>query len=135
MKVVIDTGVLLSAIFFGGYAQKIIEAVQQGRIAAYVTREIAEEYDAAVAAMEARTGGRIRKKLAVPFTARLHIVEPKATTPLCLEAADDKFIACALAANAVYVIGEDKDVTFIGSRRSVKIINAEGVCQLLTLCA
>ena len=83
MKVVIDTGVLLSGLFFGGHAQQIIEAVQQGRIAAYVTREIAEEYDAAVAAMEARIGGKVRKKLALPFTARLHMVEPKVKTPLC----------------------------------------------------
>ncbi len=135
MKVVIDTGVLLSGLFFGGHAQQIIEAVHQGRIAAYVTREIAEEYDAAVAAMEARIGGRVRKKLALPFTARLHMVEPKVKIPLCRDADDDKFIACALAANAVYVVGEDKEVTFIGPRKSVKIMNAEGACRLLALCA
>lgn len=135
MKVVIDTGVLLSALFFGGHAQELIEAVHQGRIAAYGTREITEEYDAAVAAMEARIGGRVRKKLAFLFTARLHMVEPKVKIPLCREADDDKFIACALAANAVYVVGEDKEVTFIGSRKSIKIMNAEGVCRLLALCA
>ena len=44
MKIVIDTNVLISAVFFGGNPQKIIEAVADGDFHAFATPAIIEEY-------------------------------------------------------------------------------------------
>ncbi len=43
-RIVIDTQIVLSAFFFGGDAQRIIETVVRGKLKAYATREIVEEY-------------------------------------------------------------------------------------------
>ena len=44
MKIVIDTNVVASAIFFGGKPRKLIECLFNNRAEAYVTREIISEY-------------------------------------------------------------------------------------------
>ena len=80
MKVVIDTQVVLTAVFFGGAPRQIVEAVARGTLAAYATPEIASEYGAAVAKAAAKKRGKLRSHLLLPFTARLHMIEatPKA---------------------------------------------------------
>ena len=44
MKIVIDTNVVISGTFFGGYPRKVIEAVGNNKIHACATIEILEEY-------------------------------------------------------------------------------------------
>ena len=44
MKIVIDTNVVISGVFFGGNPRKIIEKVVDGNFDAYATVEIIEEY-------------------------------------------------------------------------------------------
>ena len=44
MKIVVDTNVVISGIFFGGNPRKIVEAVAAGSIDAYATTEIIDEY-------------------------------------------------------------------------------------------
>ena len=44
MKIVIDTNVFISGIFFRGNPRTIIESIVGGRFDAYVTSEILEEY-------------------------------------------------------------------------------------------
>ena len=127
MKVVIDTNVVLSAFFLGGLPQRIIEAVVRGQLAAYATREIVEEYEAAIAEVGTKKGGSLRENLALPFTSRLHIVAPRSE--------GDMFVSCARAAGAVYVVEGGEDLSAIEQGRRVKIITVEGIWQLLDLCA
>ena len=129
MKIVIDTKAVISAFFLGGYPRQIVEAVMQGRFTAYATREIVEEYEASIAEIAARKGGSFRPNLALPFIARLHIVAPNPVPD------DDKFIACALAARALYVVADKRDFASIKSGRAATAITAEGCCLMLELCA
>ena len=127
MNIVIDTGVVVSAFFFGGQPRRIIEAVAQGKFTAYATQEIVEEYEAVIAEVGTKKGGALRENLVLPFTSRLHIVAP--------EPDGDKFVSCALKAGAVYVVEGGEDLSAIGQGRRVKIITVEGICQILDLYA
>lgn len=133
MKIVIDTNVLVSAFFFGGFPRRILEAVVRGEAAAYATREIVEEYESVVAKMKAGKRGKLPPNLLLPFTARLHIVAPKLDAAVRRDPEYGKFISCAIAANAFYIVDDGKEIPSAGSGRSAKIISAEGFCQLLTL--
>ena len=44
MKIVVDTNVVISGVFFGGNPRRIIEAVADGSVDAYATTEILDEY-------------------------------------------------------------------------------------------
>lgn len=45
MRIVIDTNVLISGVFFGGFPRKILSAVVGQNITAYATAEIISEYE------------------------------------------------------------------------------------------
>ena len=45
MKVVVDTDVLVSGIFFGGAPRRVVEAVAGSAIEASATTEIVDEYE------------------------------------------------------------------------------------------
>ncbi len=45
MKIVIDTNVLISGVFFGGFPRKILSAVVGQKITACATAEIINEYE------------------------------------------------------------------------------------------
>lgn len=51
MKIVIDTNVVISGTFFGGYPRKVIEAVADGTLNACATPEIVDEYEEIVEEM------------------------------------------------------------------------------------
>ena len=44
MRIVIDTNIVASAVFFGGNPRKIIEALFEKKLDAFITPEILEEY-------------------------------------------------------------------------------------------
>jgi len=135
MRLVLDTGVLLSAFFRGGFSRQVLEAVVRGQAAACATREIVAEYEAAFAKVREGKPEPLNENLLLPFTARLHIVRPKPGPALCRDEAVGRFLACARAAHALYVVGEDQRVSPTGSRTSTILVKPEGVCLLLGLTA
>lgn len=52
MRIVIDTNVLISGVFFGGFPRKILSAVVGQKITAYATTEIINEYEEIVTAKD-----------------------------------------------------------------------------------
>jgi len=44
MKIVIDTNVVISGVFFGGYPQAVLRCVVQGQVIASATTAIIDEY-------------------------------------------------------------------------------------------
>lgn len=59
MRVVIDTKVVISGTFFGGKPREILEAIVDGRVAAFATPEIADEYQGVVDEMISRKQGSL----------------------------------------------------------------------------
>ena len=133
MKIVLDTSVVLAAFFFGAPARQIIESVAWGRTAAYATREIAAEYEAAVARMASKKAGGLRPNLLLPFTTRLHMIETTPRAPLCRHPGDDRFLSCALDAKAHYIVIGFKELYLRRSGKRVPIMTAEGFSRLLRL--
>lgn len=66
---------------------------------------------------------RIAERILAAF-ARAEIVEPEAVPSISRDPKDDKFIACALAANANYIVSEDKDLLVLNPYKDIQIINA-----------
>lgn len=123
MKVVIDTNVLVSGVFFGGTPARVLEAWRDGSIELVVSPEILEEYR--------RVGERLAEKFEAvtlgPFLELLathaEIVEPVSLPrQISRDPADDVFIACAVAGGCRYIISGDKDLLDVASYRKVAIV-------------
>jgi putative PIN family toxin of toxin-antitoxin system len=122
MRVVLDTNVFVSGVFFSGPPYQILKAWQQQRLDIVVSAPILEEYR------------RVGKKLADQFrgvdlnpvhdlvAARAVVVEPvELPEPVC-DDPDDKFIACPMSGRAQYIVSGDKHLLRLSGYQGVEIL-------------
>jgi putative PIN family toxin of toxin-antitoxin system len=123
MKVVIDTNVLISGVFFGGLPHRVLEGWRDGLFDLVVSPEILEEYS--------RVGEELTKKFPgvslEPFLALLvmnaEIVEPPdLPKQVSRDCDDDKFIACALAGKCRFIVSGDKDLLEVSTHKGLKVV-------------
>ncbi len=129
MKIVVDTNVIISGIFFGGNPRKIIEAVADGNINAYATPEIVEEYMEIIDSMIMRKQGKLNQRALSPLFSSLKIIEPISEINVCWDPDDDKFIECAVDSRAIYIVSGDKDLLDIQEYDGIQIITAKEFCD------
>ena len=107
MRVVLDTNVLISGLFWRGTPYRILSAWRDGRFVLALTPDILAEYvDVAQRLADGFPGVDIFAFLElVAVKAEMH--KPVALSdPACSDPADDKFVACALGAGALVVSGD-----------------------------
>ena len=129
MRIVIDTNVIISAVFFGGIPRTVVEAVIDRSVTACANREIIEEYREVVAEMIHRKQGHLRCELINYFLGKLEIIEPVADIHLCRDPDDDKFLSCAVDAKALCIVSGDKDLLDVRSIDNIEIITAADFCK------
>ncbi len=131
MRIVIDTNVVASAIFFGGKPKQLIELLLQKRFDSFVTAEIIEEYHETVEYLINKYPAR---KISVPLTqivSACNIIESKSKVQVCRDPDDDKFISCAKDAKCLYVVSGDKDLLSIKEYEDVEIIAVSDFINIL----
>lgn len=122
-RIVLDTNVFVSGIFWKGPPHKILEAWSRRQVQLILSNEILEEYT--------RVGEILTKKYSsidlFPFI-ELLTIECQFYKPISLreqvsiDRDDDKFIACALAAEVDYLISGDKHLLDVNNYKGLKII-------------
>ena len=103
MRIVIDTNVLISGVFFGGFPRKILSAVVRQKIVACATPEIINEYEEIVQEMINRKQGHINREILSPLIKVMGIIEPVTHVRICRDPDDDKFLECAKDSQALYI--------------------------------
>lgn len=129
MRVVIDTNVVISGTFFGGRPRQVLEAVVDGRVTAFATTEIVDEYQEVIEETIRRKQGHLRRDVLAPFEAALSFVEPRTKVEVCRDRDDDKFIGCTVDARAIHIVSGDKDLLTLGSYRGVEMMTAAEFCE------
>ena len=123
MRVVLDTNVFVSGVFFGGPPGRVLAAWRDGRIEVVVSREIIEEYVRVGERLSARLPGvDLEPALDLVSVSATLITAPPLPEPVCQDHDDDKFLACAVAAKAEYVISGDRDLLATSPYGSVVVI-------------
>lgn len=129
MKVVVDTNVLISGIFFGGNPRKIVEAIVDGYHKAYATIEIVDEYMGIIDSMIERGQGKLNRSILTPLFSSIKIIESKTDLDICRDPDDNKFIECAVDSKALYVVSGDKDLLDIKEFEGIQVITAKEFCE------
>ncbi len=129
MKIVIDTNILISGVFFGGFPRKILSAVVSEQITACATTEIINEYEEIIQEMIRRKQGHLNKNILQPFIQLTDIIEPISKIKLSRDPEDDKFLICAKDAHALYIISGDKDLLILKQYENIQIITAKDFCE------
>jgi len=109
MRIVLDTNVLVSAVFFGGLPQTVLAGVEEGSVELVVCPEIYREYEEVCARLQLRhprvSATPVLKELAVRA---IWVADQSLDLRVCKDPDDDKFLACALHSGAVCVVTGDR---------------------------
>ena len=130
MKIVVDTNVLISGVFFGGFPRQVLSAVIRHKIKAYATAEIIDEYEEIIREMVVRRQGHLNSDILAPLVNAMEIIEPVSQIKVCRDPEDDKFIECAKDARALYIVSGDKDLLVLSEYEGIQIITAKTFCEL-----
>lgn len=123
MKVVVDTNVVVSGVFFGGMPSRVLEAWRDGRVDLVVSPDILEECRRVGEYLEAQFADVSLAPFLTLLVMNAEIIEPPDLADQVSKVQDDdKFIACALAGNCVLIISGDKDLLDVSGYQGVKVI-------------
>ena len=101
MKVVLDTNVLISGIYFGGLPGKILEAWGARQFQLLVSTEILQEYLNVVERLADRHAGVEYEGILGLIIQNAELVQTSnLPEPVSEDPDDDKFLACALAGDS-----------------------------------
>ncbi len=129
MKIVVDTNVLISGVFFGGFPRKILSSIVGRKMTACATAEIINEYEEIVQEMIDRKQGHINRAILAPLISAMEIIEPVSHIEICRDPDDDKFLECAKDSHALYIVSGDKDLLVIKEYGQIQIVTAKDFCE------
>ena len=129
MRIVIDTNVLASGVFFGGAPRLVLEAISSRNIDAFATSEILEEYHKTIDRLMVKYGGQFNAEGLSRFQMMINLVDAHTKVTVCRDPDDDKFLGCALDSRAVYVVSGDKDLLTLKNYEGIEIITAREFCD------
>jgi putative PIN family toxin of toxin-antitoxin system len=122
-KVVIDTNVFVSS-FFGGNPRKIIDLWKSGYIFLCLSKSIVDEYIQVLRRLGLQNELELEELLSL-FASGFHIIFTAATPELHIVAADpddNKFIECAVAVEADFIVSGDKALAEIKDYMGIKLV-------------
>ena len=123
MKVIIDTNVFISGVFFSGPPYKILEAWRDGKVQLVVSREILQEYQRVLETLGEEFPGVDVSGILELLTVKSELTAaPALPEAVCVDPDDDKFLACAVASKVKHIISGDKHLLKVSGFRGVEVV-------------
>ncbi|MDA8090475.1 MAG: putative toxin-antitoxin system toxin component, PIN family [Nitrospiraceae bacterium] len=132
MRVVIDTNVFVSS-FFGGKPRQVIENWFSGRLTLCVSKPVLKEYFDVFGRFQFDNNALLLKFMsAMEKNSNILFAEnPKEVKWVVQDPADNKFIACAIALKAAYIISGDAHLKNMKKVANIKILTPSDMLDLI----
>ena len=121
MKIVIDTNVFISAVFFGGLPLKVLHSIISKRNDAYISPQIWDEYNDVIERLTKKYPSRLKHQLIDEVFKVFKVISPSTAISICRDPDDDKFLSCAIDAGCQYLVSGDDDLLSLGKVEDVTI--------------
>jgi putative PIN family toxin of toxin-antitoxin system len=123
VKVVLDTNVFVSGVFFHGPPYQILQAWRDQKIELIVSPEIFAEYQK-VGEILAEEHPAINLTPILEYVLQNASVYAAAALPnsVCEDPDDDKFLACALASGGIIVVSGDKHLLKVSGYQGIEVL-------------
>jgi uncharacterized protein len=131
MRIVLDTNVFISS-FFGRNPRSIIDLWKEGRLTFCLSPEIIDEYIEVLRRLGLNKSPELEELLKL-FATGFHIVFTTRTPEVHVvgDPDDDKFIACAVALKAGYVVSGDKALVDVRQYQGIKIVTPREFLEII----
>ena len=125
LKVVVDTNLLVSALLFGGTPGRLIVLWQMGAIKPMASKEIIDEYLRVLTYPKFKLSEEeINFLLYQQILLYFDVIDARPAPGIIKkDPEDDKFIRCALAGKAKFIISGDRHLLALKSYKKIKILS------------
>jgi putative PIN family toxin of toxin-antitoxin system len=134
VKIVLDANTYISAYFWGGKPDAILDRIAARTDILFITNDIVNEIEIVIKREKfGLNNDGVRQRIAkIKSLGILVAVSAKhRISGVCRDSSDDKYIECALAAGADYVISGDRDLLVLKEYCGVKIVNARDYLDIV----
>ena len=123
MKIILDTNVFVSGIFYSGPPYQILKLWQENKIQLVISPEILAEY-ARVAEILGKDHPGIDLQPILRYVIQKALIIRADPLPesVCEDSDDDKFIACAVASGSKWIVSGDKHLLKVSGYRGVETL-------------
>jgi uncharacterized protein len=123
VKVILDTNVFVSGVFFSGPPFQILLAWKEERIQLVISPEILEEYRR-VGIVLAEEHPKINLEPMLEYMLQNASVYSAPPLPerVCDDPDDDKFLACALASESRIVVSGDRHLLKVSGYQNIEVL-------------
>lgn len=123
MKIVLDTNVFISGIFFSGPPYQILQAWRDNKLQIVLSQEILEEYHRVAEELVDQFPRVDLRSILELLTIKAELI-PSYTLVESVsdDPDDDKFLACALASKTKVVISGDKHLLRVSGYQGVEVV-------------
>jgi putative PIN family toxin of toxin-antitoxin system len=132
-RAVIDTSVFVAAIFWQGSARECLVRFARREFQLFVTESVLEEY--------AETAWELKMEEELPqnpqpwlnwISSRAVVLAPvNLAGPVSTDPEDDKFVECALAARANYLVSRDRHLLNLEKPFGIRVLDDRGFLRQL----
>jgi len=130
VRIVLDTNVFISGVFFSGPPFRILQAWRDRRIRIALSEEILQEYQRVAKMLAAKYPGVNPDSILEMLSVEADLFSPPDSPhPVCQAKADDKFLACALAAGTKTVVSGDRHLLKVNGYRSIQVLKPQEFLQ------
>lgn len=132
MKVVLDTNILISGIFFGRGPSAILDQWAVGTLRVYATPPVMEEYLKTLEVIGAWKDPLAARVWAKALPRLCHMIPEEEGYPRrSRDPDDDKFLSCAAKASVEYLVTGDKDLLDLPEEFPFKIVTPKRFLEIL----
>jgi putative PIN family toxin of toxin-antitoxin system len=130
LRIIIDTNVFVSGVFFGGNAGRILEAWTEGEVQLVLSPEIYKEYERVFDVLRKRySDHKFQNYLGEVVSYAEFVDPPDLVEGISRDPDDDKFLACAIAGKVPLIISGDGDLLDVSGYTKISIITPRAFCD------
>ena len=122
MRIVVDTNVIASAVYFGGKPYDLLKLIMEEKVSAIASKEIVDEYEEIIARLQHKFP---KLSKSIPFqeiVGKLTVIKVSSDIRICRDSEDDKFISCAVDGRCIYIVSGDNDLLSLKDYDGIEII-------------
>ena len=122
MRIVVDTNVIASAIFFGGKPYQLLRYIMEDRVDVVASKDIVDEYEEIVSRLQRKYQAISTRIPLQELIAKFEIIRVGSDIRVSRDPDDDKFISCAVDGKCIYIVSGDSDLLSIGNYGDIEIL-------------
>lgn len=134
VRVVIDTVIFIRSLLKPrGYNSEIVKRVNEYElfVSEDILKEVVDVLHRSSLKKKYDPSGIIAISDILDILSDAAVVTPSQKVNVCRDQHDDKFIECAIAAGADYIVSGDEDLLIIKEYGKIKIVSADAFLQIL----